>query len=181
MPRISSGSGVSGGLEDPLEVRRVALAEREELGEALQGDPPRPVAPVADRLEEVVRLVERYLGRLEPSPHRAAEAPPSHAPAFVLRQKDGLEQAHVVIGSPCPAAASPDRYAANLMTSILGDGMSSRLFQRIREERGLVYGIYSSVEAFVDAGVHMISAGASPENIPEVVELDEGIGFWNWR
>ncbi len=76
-----------------------------------------------------------------------------------------------MLGSPCPAAASPDRHAANLMTSILGDGMSSRLFQRIREERGLVYGIYSCVETFADAGVHMITAGSSPENIPEVIDL----------
>jgi predicted Zn-dependent peptidase len=121
--------------------------------------------------DEVVRLVDACLGRLAPAPTRAAVAPPAAAPAFVLRQKGGLEQAHLIIGSPCPAATSPDRYAANLMTAILGDGMSSRLFQRIREERGLVYGIFSTVEAFVDTGVHTISAGASPEHIPEVVDL----------
>src|SRR5205814_10611068 len=58
-----------------------------------------------------------------------------------------------------------------LMSAILGDGMSSRLFQKIREERGLVYGIYSSVEAFLDTGIHEIYAGSSPEHIPEFVEL----------
>jgi predicted Zn-dependent peptidase len=119
----------------------------------------------------VVDLVERLLGSLERSSESRVEPAPDPVAAFVLRQKEGLEQAHLVIGSPSPHATSPDRYAANVMTSILGDGMSSRLFQRIREERGLVYGIYSSVEAFVDAGVHTICAGASPENIPEVVEL----------
>ena len=81
------------------------------------------------------------------------------------------DRAHLVLGTPCPVVTSPDRYAANLMSAILGDGMSSRLFQRIREERGLVYGIYSSVDAFLDTGVHAIGAGASPENLPEVVEL----------
>jgi predicted Zn-dependent peptidase len=121
--------------------------------------------------DEVARLIEGALGGLAPAADPLPDVPPSHAPAFVLHQKDGLEQAHLVIGSPCPPAASPDRYAANLMTSILGDGMSSRLFQKIREERGLVYGICSAVEAFCDTGVHLISAGASPENIPEVVEL----------
>jgi predicted Zn-dependent peptidase len=123
------------------------------------------------RHDDVVALVERMLGKLAPATTRTTEPAPAPVPAFVLRQKDGLEQAHLVIGSPCPHAASPDRYAAHLMTSILGDGMSSRLFQRIREERGLVYGIYSAIEAFVDAGVHTICAGASPENIPEVVDL----------
>jgi predicted Zn-dependent peptidase len=92
-------------------------------------------------------------------------------PAVVLRPKDGLEQAHVLLGSPCPPIASPDRYAASLMSAVLGDGMSSRLFQRIREERGLVYGIYSSVEAFADTGIHEISASSSPEHVEEVVEL----------
>ncbi len=121
--------------------------------------------------DEVVRLVDTLLGKLAPSSGLASDPAPAAAPAFVLRHKEGLEQAHVVLGSACPPAASPDRYAANVMTSILGDGMSSRLFQRIREERGLVYGIYSSVDAFIDTGVHTICAGASPENVAEVVEL----------
>jgi predicted Zn-dependent peptidase len=120
---------------------------------------------------EVVRLVDAGLGRLVASGPRVAEAPPHAVPAIVVHQKGGLEQAHLMIGSPCPAAPSPDRYAANLMTAILGDGMSSRLFQRIREDRGLVYGIYSSIEAFQDTGVHTIAAGASPEHVPEVIEL----------
>jgi predicted Zn-dependent peptidase len=123
---------------------------------------------------EVLRLVESSLGHLAPADRRAEETPPAAAPAFVLKQKEGLEQAHLVIGSPCPCAKSPDRYAANVTSAILGDGMSSRLFQKIREERGLVYGIYSSVEAYRDTGLHTICAGATPENIPEVVELVVG-------
>jgi predicted Zn-dependent peptidase len=135
--------------------------------------PERIVFAAAGNLEhdEVVRLVERALGAIEPSTARVDGTPPAPAPAFVLRQKGGLEQAHLVVGSPAPSVSSPDRYAANIMSSILGDGMSSRLFQRIREERGLVYGIYSAFEAYHDAGVHEICAGTSPENIPEVVEL----------
>jgi predicted Zn-dependent peptidase len=130
------------------------------------------VLTAAGNLEhaEVVRLAERLLGNLPPGRPPAVDAPVS-APAFVLRHKDGLEQAHVMLGSPAPSMASPDRYAANLMSAVLGDGMSSRLFQRVREERGLVYGIGSSVESFLDTGLHEIYAGASPENIPEVIEL----------
>ena len=135
--------------------------------------PERIVLTAAGNLEhaEVVRLIDRALGSLEPEGSRVEDTPPAPAPAFVLRQKDGLEQAHLLIGSPCPSIKSPDRYAANVMSAILGDGMSSRLFQRIREERGLVYGIYSCVEAFLDAGLHAICAGTSPDNIPEVLEL----------
>jgi predicted Zn-dependent peptidase len=120
--------------------------------------------------DQVVRLAQEYFGQLPCGSPVAVDAPVS-SPALVLQQKEGLEQAHLLLGSPCPPASSPDRYAANLMSAILGDGMSSRLFQRVREERGLVYGIGSSVEAFRDTGVHEIYAGASPENIPEVVEL----------
>jgi predicted Zn-dependent peptidase len=119
----------------------------------------------------VVRDAERLFRALPIGPAAPADAaPPSH-PALVLTSKDGLEQAQILIGSPCPSVASPDRYAASLMSAVLGDGMSSRLFQRIREERGLVYGIYSSVEAFADTGIHEISASTSPENVEEVVEL----------
>ena len=135
--------------------------------------PDRMVLAAAGNLEhaEVVALAERSLGAIAPSSTPALDAAPAATPAFVVRQKDGLEQAHMLIGSPSPAAASPDRYAVNLMSAILGDGMSSRLFQRIREERGLVYGIYSAVESFLDTGVHTISAGASPEHVPEVIDL----------
>ena len=121
--------------------------------------------------EAVVAAFAPALGRLAQHQVSADLTLPRTAPAFVLRAKPELEQAHLVLGTPCPVVTSPDRYAANLMSAILGDGMSSRLFQRIREERGLVYGIYSSVDAFLDTGVHAIGAGASPENLPEVVEL----------
>lgn len=120
---------------------------------------------------EVVRAFEPAFGRLAAEQGPGDRTAPKTSSAFVLRNKPELEQAHLVLGSPCPVVTSPDRYAANLMSAILGDGMSSRLFQRIREERGLVYGIYSSVEAFLDTGVHAIGAGASPENLPEVIGL----------
>ncbi len=121
--------------------------------------------------DEVVRLAERMFAGLPEGVSPEAEAAPSATPAHVVREKDGLEQAHVLVGFPCPSVTSPDRYAVNVMSAVLGDGMSSRLFQKIREERGLVYGIGSSVEAFLDTGIHEIYAGSSPENIPEVLAL----------
>ncbi len=135
--------------------------------------PDRMVLAAAGNIDhaDIVAQIDRTLGRVEPAGGALVDDSPAAAPAFVVKQKDGLEQAHLLIGSPSPSVGSPDRYAVNLMSAILGDGMSSRLFQRIREERGLVYGIYSSVEAFLDAGVHMISAGASPEHLPEVIAL----------
>jgi predicted Zn-dependent peptidase len=121
--------------------------------------------------DDVVRLADRLFAGLPEGMAPAPDAAPAARPAHVVHDKDGLEQAHVLLGFPCPSVTSPDRYAASLMSAVLGDGMSSRLFQRIREERGLVYGIGSSIEAFLDTGIHEIYAGSSPENIPEVLEL----------
>jgi predicted Zn-dependent peptidase len=131
------------------------------------------IVAAAGRLDhvEVVRAVEHLFRSVPAADAVGADAAPPATSALVLKHKEGLEQAHILLGSPCPSVASPDRYAATLMSAVLGDGMSSRLFQRIREERGLVYGIYSSVEAFADTGIHEISASCSPEHVEEVVEL----------
>jgi predicted Zn-dependent peptidase len=67
--------------------------------------------------------------------------------------------------------ASEDRYCAHLLSNILGGGMSSRLFQNIRERRGLVYSIYSMLNLYRDAGTLVVYAGAAPEKASEVVNL----------
>jgi predicted Zn-dependent peptidase len=123
------------------------------------------------RHQKVVRLAERYFGRLEPgSPANPGPPPKTHAGRHI-RKKANLEQTHICLGTVSPPVASEERYCSHLLSNILGGGMSSRLFQNIREKRGLVYSIYSMLNLYHDAGSLAIYAGTAPENASEVVEL----------
>jgi predicted Zn-dependent peptidase len=121
--------------------------------------------------EQVVELIDRHLGNMAAGARCDAAAPPATAPGFAVHTRENLEQAHIIVGFPSPPVGSPDRYAVSLMGAILGDGMSSRLFQRVREERGLAYTISASVEAFLETGLASVYAGVSPENVAEVLAL----------
>ncbi|HKP47827.1 MAG TPA: pitrilysin family protein [Pyrinomonadaceae bacterium] len=99
-----------------------------------------------------------------------AEEPPVAATPILIEQKD-LEQAHLVIAAPWPDARSPDRYAAGLLASVIGGGTSSRLWQKIREERGMAYSVGAGGNTFSDVGVFTIYAGTSPAHLNEVVDL----------
>ena len=81
------------------------------------------------------------------------------------------EQAHLVLGVRAPARQSPSRFALALLNHVLGGGISSRLFQSIREERGLAYSIISERVAFADSGALVVSVGTSPDKAAEVVGL----------
>jgi len=81
------------------------------------------------------------------------------------------EQAHVVMGMPGIARDDNDRYALGVLNAALGGGMSSRLFQEVREKRGLAYSVFSFAQHFTDAGSVGIYAGTSPSNLPTVLEL----------
>lgn len=96
-------------------------------------------------------------------------APVAAAAVTVVRKP--LEQAHICLGFPAIPQDDPDRYVAQVLNVALGGGMSSRLFQRIREERGRAYAVYSFLSAFSDCGYLGIYAGTSPEWVPEVVAL----------
>jgi predicted Zn-dependent peptidase len=98
------------------------------------------------------------------------EAPRPAAPILVQRKKE-LEQAHLIIATPFPSARDEDRYAASLLSSVIGGGTSSRLWQRVREERGLAYSVGAANSHFTDAGVFQIYAGTSPEHLDEVLDL----------
>src|SRR3972149_6337280 len=92
-------------------------------------------------------------------------------PAVILRPKKDLEQAHLCIGMMGFSAGHPGRYAAGLLNVILGGSMSSRLFQKIREERGLCYTVFSSMNSFLDTGYLSIYAGTSREMVKTAIEL----------
>src|SRR6476659_6508170 len=96
---------------------------------------------------------------------------PRPAAPILIEHKNELEQAHLVIATPWPHALSNERYAASLLGSIIGGGTSSRLWQKIREERGLAYSVGAGGSAFSDVGVFNVYAGTSPEQLDEVVDL----------
>ncbi|MGO1583780.1 MAG: M16 family metallopeptidase [Actinomycetaceae bacterium] len=84
------------------------------------------------------------------------------------------EQAHVVIGAPALRAGDPRKWALALATTILGGGMSSRLFQEVRERRGLAYSTYAWSTSYAEAGYAGLYAGCAPEAVPEVAGLLAG-------
>ena len=92
-------------------------------------------------------------------------------PHITLKNKKSLEQVQMCLAVPGLPVAHEDRYAAFLLNSILGGGMSSRLFQSIREERGLAYSIYSELSPFRDTGSLAVYAGCGVERTREVLDL----------
>jgi predicted Zn-dependent peptidase len=87
------------------------------------------------------------------------------------RNKRELEQLHLLLGLPAFCADIKLRYPLFVLNTILGGTMSSRLFQKIREERGLAYSVYSAVNTFIDAGFMAIYAATGPDNGKDVVRL----------
>jgi predicted Zn-dependent peptidase len=102
---------------------------------------------------------------------RVARSEPAHYVGGDLRQERDLEQVHVVLGFPGFPFADPDYYAASVVSSALGGGMSSRLFQEIREKRGLVYAIYSFTHAYSDGGLFGVYAGTGEEEVEELMPV----------
>lgn len=100
-----------------------------------------------------------------------AQPSPEPRPMTLLRSKKDLEQAHLCIGAMGHSSDHPDRYAAGVMNVILGGSMSSRLFQKIREEMALCYTVFSSMSSFNDAGYVSVYAGTSPEMTQTAAEL----------
>src|SRR5712671_597578 len=95
---------------------------------------------------------------------------PTDRPVVLNHQKD-LEQAHICIGGPGISQTHRLRYAAYVLNTALGGGMSSRLFQEVREKRGRVYSIYSFISSFIDSGYFGVYAGTNPEWVDEVLEV----------
>jgi predicted Zn-dependent peptidase len=116
------------------------------------------VALVRDRFEDL-----RERGILPVS-----EVPVSYAP-IVLKNKDSLEQVHISLGVPAYPLAHERRFPLYILNTVLGGGMSSRLFQNIRERLGLVYAVYSELNLFSDTGCLSIYAGTGIDSARQVV------------
>jgi len=95
---------------------------------------------------------------------------PEIAAPILIERKNELEQAHLIIASPWPSARSEDRYAASMLGTVIGGGTSSRLWQSIREERGLAYSIGAGGNTYTDIGMFTIYAGTSPANLDQVLD-----------
>ncbi len=121
--------------------------------------------------EATSRLVRRHFGELAPGGRSRNGGPPRPASRIVTRSKKELEQVHLCLGTPAYPQAHEDRYGVYILNTVLGGSMSSRLFQNVREKRGLVYSISSGVSAYSDAGTLTIYAGTSLDSVDEVVRL----------
>jgi predicted Zn-dependent peptidase len=120
--------------------------------------------------EEIARAVAARQGG-QPGGVRPLRAPAQHPPRQVAVSPRDTEQAHLAIGMPGPGNNDDERFAVTLIDHILGGGMSSRLFQAVREERGLAYSVYSYRMTYEAAGGLAIYAGTAPQRVPEVLEV----------
>ena len=96
--------------------------------------------------------------------------PPKVVPRIILRNKKALEQVQICVGVPSHPIAHEKRYASYILNTLLGGGMSSRLFQNIRERQGLAYSIYSDLNPYRDTGCLSVYAGTSRESALKVVQ-----------
>lgn len=119
--------------------------------------------------ERLLRAVERLFGHLAPRPRIAAE--PALFRPGERRAVKRLEQAHVALAFEAPAVRQDAAYAAQIYATALGGGMSSRLFQELREKRGLCYTIFAQASAYDDTGLITLYAGTGPNKIRELEEL----------
>lgn len=130
------------------------------------------VIAAAGNLEhgKLLQLTEQYFGKLAGRKEQAAVMPPALQPGYSVYSKD-TEQVHLCIGMPGVPQGTADVYGIHILNNILGGGISSRLFQAIREERGLAYSVYSYQTNYSDAGLFSVYAGTRPGNLTQVLEL----------
>jgi len=121
------------------------------------------------RHEEVLDLVQKHFGDLPGQPPLPHEDGLYKGGEF--REERDLDQVHVVLGFPSVGYSDPDYYPTIMLSTLLGGGMSSRLFQEIREKRGLVYSIYSFAAPFKDGGLFGIYAGTGESEAAELMPV----------
>jgi predicted Zn-dependent peptidase len=121
--------------------------------------------------ERVLELVEREFGALDSASHHDGVAAPSTNAPIHLEAKRDLEQVHVCLGVPSVPLAHEKRFGVAVMNNLLGGGMSSRLFQNIREKQGLAYAVFSELTPYSDAGMLTVYAGTAKETVGQVIDL----------
>lgn len=120
--------------------------------------------------EEFADLVDKSFGSLSGKTYKSLFTVPVISSKVAALEKE-LEQVHMIIGAPAPSSRSPQRYFSFLLNAVLGGSMSSRLFQEIREKRGLAYAIHSYLNPYYDTGFFGIYAGTSEDRVQVVIGL----------
>jgi predicted Zn-dependent peptidase len=119
---------------------------------------------------EVVDLLRKRFADLKPGSNGWHNSPPKISSRITLRNKKSLEQVQICLGVPSYEISNSKRYVSYVLNTLLGGGMSSRLFQNVREKQGLVYSIFSELNPFRDTGCLSVYAGTSRESAPKVVK-----------
>jgi predicted Zn-dependent peptidase len=117
-----------------------------------------------------VDLVAKHFDQMKPVSNGFHSVPPKIVPRITLRNKKSLEQVQICVGVPSHPIAHEKRFASYVLNTLLGGGMSSRLFQNIRERQGLAYAIYSDLSPYRDTGCLSVYAGTSRESAAKVVQ-----------
>jgi predicted Zn-dependent peptidase len=117
-----------------------------------------------------VDLVAKHFDRMKPLRNGLHSVPPKIVPRITLRNKKSLEQVQICVGVPSHPIAHEKRFASYILNTLLGGGMSSRLFQNIRERQGLAYAIFSDLNPYRDTGCLSVYAGTSRESAAKVVQ-----------
>lgn len=136
-------------------------------------------------VEELGKRIEvKKKERINPEPAGERER------KVVIKEKEGVNQVYIALGRRSYPYSSPYRYHLLFLTSVLGGGMSSRLFQRIREEKGLAYAINTYLDFYLDTGIFGVYLATSPENVASAVGMvreemeklrKEGMGKEEWE
>lgn len=121
-------------------------------------------------MDSLRALAEQYLGGWQARGEVADCAPFARCAEQIKVKKKDIEQAHICLAYPGVGQDHPDLYAVAVMNNLLGGGMSSRLFQRIREDMGAAYSVYSFPSTYTDCGTLTVYAGTSPDKAQEVVD-----------
>ncbi|MGZ8710525.1 MAG: M16 family metallopeptidase [Thermoanaerobaculia bacterium] len=120
--------------------------------------------------EDLLPFLEKRFPIMDRAPFRREWGPPRPYQHVIVREKKELEQVHLCLGSRGYPQQGQERYAAALLNAVLGGGMSSRLFQRIREREGLVYAIASFHNGYLHGGYQAVYAACAPKNVRRVLD-----------
>jgi len=120
--------------------------------------------------QQFVEIVARHFQHMKPMKNGFQSPQPRIVPRIIMRNKKSLEQVQICVGVPSHPIAHERRHASYILNTLLGGGMSSRLFQNIRERQGLAYSIYSDLNPYRDTGCLSVYAGTSRESASKVVQ-----------
>lgn len=130
-----------------------------------------PILVAAGNLkhENLLKPVREALGKMRPRPKKRQSHPPRPHPRLLVKNKK-LEQVHLLLGTEGLSVTHAQRFTAAVLNTVLGGGMSSRLFQEVREKRGLAYSIYSYLSSFLDSGLLGVYVGTGEKTVSRVLQ-----------